>query len=116
MINARKLVLAATAGALTFGFAAETFAAEVTWNVSLWGSRRAFTENVEFLAERVAKESNGRFEIKMHYGEALSKARENLDGIPIGAFEMAQVCASYHPDKNPTLTVLELHLPRCLRP
>src|SRR5690606_12985196 len=33
---------------------------------------------------------------------------ENLDGIAIGAFEMAQICAGYHPDKNPTLTVLEL--------
>ena len=108
MITARKLAVAATAGALAFGFAAESFAADVTWNVSLWGNRRAFTENVEYLAERVAKESNGRFEIKLHYGAALSKARENLDGISIGAFEMAQICASYHADKNPTLTVLEL--------
>ena len=108
MINARKLAFAATAGALAFGLAGEAFAADVTWNVSLWGNRRAFTENVEFLAERVAKESNGRFEIKLHYGEALSKTRENLDGISIGAFEMAQICASYHADKNPTLTVLEL--------
>ncbi|PTW62397.1 TRAP-type C4-dicarboxylate transport system substrate-binding protein [Breoghania corrubedonensis] len=108
MINARKLAIAATTGALAFGFAAEAFAAEVTWNVSLWGNRRAFTENVEYLAERVAKESNGRFEIKLHYGASLSKARENLDGISIGAFEMAQICASYHADKNPTLTVLEL--------
>jgi TRAP-type C4-dicarboxylate transport system substrate-binding protein len=38
----------------------------------------------------------------------LSKNRENLDGISIGAFEMAQFCAGYHRDKNPTITVLEL--------
>ena len=34
--------------------------------------------------------------------------RENLDGISIGAFEMAQFCAGYHADKNPSITVLEL--------
>jgi TRAP-type C4-dicarboxylate transport system substrate-binding protein len=38
----------------------------------------------------------------------LSKNRENLDGISIGAFEMAQFCSAYHPDKNPTLMVLDL--------
>ncbi|MEM9257978.1 MAG: TRAP transporter substrate-binding protein DctP, partial [Pseudomonadota bacterium] len=34
--------------------------------------------------------------------------RENLDGIEIGAFEMAQFCAGYHRDKNRAITVLEL--------
>ena len=32
----------------------------------------------------------------------------NLDGISIGAFEMAQFCAGYHADKNRAITVLEL--------
>ena len=31
-----------------------------------------------------------------------------MDGISIGAFEMAQFCAGYHPDKNRVVTVLEL--------
>ncbi|MCT4654184.1 MAG: TRAP transporter substrate-binding protein DctP [Cohaesibacter sp.] len=56
----------------------------------------------------VKAKTNGSFEIKLHYGAALSKSRENLDGISIGAFEMAQFCASYHADKNPSITVLEL--------
>ncbi len=108
MIKVSKLATGVSVAALAFAFTAEAFAADVTWNVSLWGKRRAFTEHVEYLAEKVAEASNGRFEIKLHYGEALSKSRENLDGIAIGAFEMAQFCASYHADKNPTLTVLEL--------
>ncbi|MFD1695364.1 C4-dicarboxylate TRAP transporter substrate-binding protein [Roseibium aestuarii] len=103
-----KAVVAASASALALIFATETFAADVTWNVSLWGKRRAFTENVEKLAEEVAARTDGKFELKLQYGEALSKSRENLDGISFGAFEMAQICASYHPDKNPSLTVLEL--------
>ncbi|CAI8220001.1 MAG: Solute-binding protein [Arcobacter lacus] len=38
----------------------------------------------------------------------MSKSKENLDGISIGAFEMAQFCSFYHKGKNPTITVTEL--------
>ncbi|MQQ07934.1 C4-dicarboxylate ABC transporter substrate-binding protein [Epibacterium sp. SM1979] len=91
--------------ALTVAFAGEAMAAE--WNVSLWGKRRAFTEHVEKLAELVDQKTNGEFTLNISYG-GLSKNRENLDGIEIGAFEMAQFCAGYHRDKNPSITVLEL--------
>lgn len=81
--------------------------AATEWNVSLWGKRRAFTENVEKLAELVEQKTNGEFKLKLSYG-GLSKSRENLDGISFGAFEMAQFCSFYHTDKNPTITVTEL--------
>ena len=96
-----KIVLVAVAGALS------TEAAAIEWNVSLWGSRRAFTEHVERLAELVDEKTGGDFTLNLSYG-GLSSNRENLDGISIGAFEMAQFCAGYHGDKNPTITVLEL--------
>lgn len=102
----RKMVVLGTAACLGLGFAGEAFALE--WNVSVWGKRRAFTEHIEKLAELVKEKTNGEFTLNLAYGEALSKSRENLDGISIGAFEMAQFCASYHADKNPTLSVLEL--------
>ncbi|MCI4666312.1 MAG: C4-dicarboxylate TRAP transporter substrate-binding protein [Neomegalonema sp.] len=102
----KRTIAAAFCGLAAFGFVAEA-AAKTTWNVSLWGKRRAFTEHVEKLAELVAERSGGEFELKISYG-GLSKNRENLDGISIGAFEMAQFCAAYHPDKNPTLMVLDL--------
>ncbi len=86
-------------------FCSEAFAVE--WNVSLWGKRRAFTEHVEKLAELVSEKTGGEFTLNLSYG-GLSKNKENLDGISIGAFEMAQFCAGYHRDKNPTITVLEL--------
>ncbi len=79
----------------------------VEWNVSLWGSRRAFTEHVEKLAELVDQKTEGRFTLNLSYG-GLAPSRENLDGIAEGAFEMAQFCSGYHPEKNPTVTVLEL--------
>ena len=90
---------------IIFCFITETFAAE--WNVSVWGKRRAFTEHIEKLAELVSDKTNGEFTMNISYG-GLSKNRENLDGISIGAFEMAQFCAGYHPDKNRVVTVLEL--------
>ncbi|HAQ45788.1 MAG TPA: C4-dicarboxylate ABC transporter substrate-binding protein [Rhodobacter sp.] len=96
-----KLAIAA----VVTSFASQALATE--WNVSLWGKRRAFTEHVEKLAELVSEKTNGSFTLNISYG-GLSKNTENLDGISIGAFEMAQFCSSYHPDKNPTLMVLDL--------
>jgi len=101
----RTLVTRTALVALAAAFATE--AAAVEWNVSVWGKRRAFTEHVEKLAELVSEKTNGEFTMNISYG-GLSKNRENLDGISIGAFEMAQFCAGYHADKNRVITVLEL--------
>ncbi|MCG3268738.1 C4-dicarboxylate ABC transporter substrate-binding protein [Yoonia sp. I 8.24] len=79
----------------------------VTWDVSVWGRRRAFTENVEKLAELVSEKTGGEFTLNVDYG-GLAQSNRNLDGIAAGDFEMAQFCAGYHPEKNPSLMVLEL--------
>ncbi|MEM6728686.1 MAG: C4-dicarboxylate TRAP transporter substrate-binding protein [Pseudomonadota bacterium] len=100
------LLSRACVAAIIAAFGAEAAATE--WNASLWGKRRAFTEHVEKLAELVSEKTNGEFTINIAYGETLSRNRENLDGIEIGAFEMAQFCAGYHRDKNQVITVLEL--------
>ncbi|MEM7630985.1 MAG: C4-dicarboxylate TRAP transporter substrate-binding protein [Pseudomonadota bacterium] len=100
-----KYAVGAVVGAISCTFALEAAATE--WNVSVWGKRRAFTEHVEKLAELVSEKTGGDFTMNISYG-GLSKNRENLDGISIGAFEMAQFCAGYHRDKNRVITVLEL--------
>ncbi|MEN2494636.1 MAG: Solute-binding protein [Hyphomicrobiaceae bacterium hypho_1] len=100
-----RTLLGASAFVMLAMYASNAYTAE--WNVSLWGKRRAFTEHVHKLAELVEKKTDGRLKLKISYG-GLSKARENLDNISFGAFEMAQFCASYHEDKNPSITVLEL--------
>ncbi len=100
-----KLLSGALASVVAVGFVAEASATE--WNASVWGKRRAFTEHVEKLAELVSEKTGGEFTINVSYG-GLSKPKENLDGISIGAFEMAQFCAGYHRDKNRAITVLEL--------
>lgn len=100
-----KFATVAVGAAMSFAMCSTAMATE--WNVSVWGKRRAFTEHVEKLAELVAEKTGGEFTLNISYG-GLSKNKENLDGISIGAFEMAQFCAGYHADKNPSITVLEL--------
>lgn len=81
---------------------------KVSWNFSTWGKKRAFTVGIEKLSELVAARTGGNFKIKVHLGAALSKSRENLDGIKLGAFQMAHFCNFYHPGKNPAFMVLAL--------
>lgn len=114
-MNTTALVaaIALVAGTFTTPASSTAVAAEVegpklNWNLSTWGKRRAFTEGAEAMIEHIKSKTDGQFDIKIHYGGALSKPRENLDGISLGAFEMGMFCASYHPDKNRSVTVLEL--------
>jgi TRAP-type C4-dicarboxylate transport system substrate-binding protein len=106
----KKIIIVSS---LIASFSIGEILASTQWNVSLWGKRRAFTEHVEKLAELVEKKSNGDFKLNISYG-GLSKSRENLDGISIGAFEMAQFCSFYHKKKNPSITVTELPFSRDL--
>lgn len=103
-MNVKPLLFATS---VSLALIATEIQAATEWNVSLWGKRRAFTENVEKLATLVNQKTNGEFKLKISYG-GLSKSKENLDGISFGAFEMAQFCSFYHKDKNPTITVTEL--------
>jgi TRAP-type C4-dicarboxylate transport system substrate-binding protein len=109
----KKMNKVALVSALTLSFVASDAFSATEWNVSLWSKRRAFTEHVEKLAELVAAKTNGDFKLNISYG-GLSKNKENLDGIAIGAFEMAQFCSFYHAAKNPTITVTELPFTRDL--
>jgi TRAP-type C4-dicarboxylate transport system substrate-binding protein len=101
----KHLTTTAIGAVLSLSFVGEALATE--WNVSVWGQRRAFTEHIHYLADAVSEATAGEFTMNISYG-GLSNNRENLDGISIGAFEMAQFCAGYHPDKNRAITVLEL--------
>lgn len=81
---------------------------KLRWDLSLWGRSRPGTRIADALSESLKEYTGGNWTLNVHYGEALSKARENLDGISIGAFEAAMVCNFYHPRKNPGLMVLSL--------
>ena len=106
----KRFLIAGTALALLSGAAqaAEVEGPKLTWNMSLWGKPRAFTAGIEKLSELVKEKTGGNWEIVIHYGAALSKSRENLDGLAVDAFEGAMMCNFYHPKKNPALMVLTM--------
>jgi TRAP-type C4-dicarboxylate transport system substrate-binding protein len=108
--------VAASAFALLMGVSAPISSAdaqmvegpEVTWRVSLWGKRRAFTESLEFISKTVKERTGGKFKFQLYYGEQLSKSKENLDSVAVGAIDAALVCQSYHPGKLPAANVLDM--------
>ena len=81
---------------------------KLVWDVSLWGKPRAGTVVVDALAAQIEAKTGGDWQLRLHYGETLSKARENLDGLAIDAFQAAMICNFYHPRKNPALMALTL--------
>jgi TRAP-type mannitol/chloroaromatic compound transport system substrate-binding protein len=106
---ATPLVAGSLIALMVTGAAAQTVdGPAVNWNFSTWGKQRAFTVGIETVAKLVAERTGNKFQIKVHYGEALSKDRENLDGIKIGAFQMAHFCNFYHPGKNPAWMVFTM--------
>ncbi len=107
MQGTRTCIAAALAAALA-ALSAPAAAQKVEWKFSSWGNPRAFTKGIEVLAETVAKQSGGNFTITIGMGEQFSKARENLDGIKLGAIDGAHFCNFYHPGKNPAFMVFSL--------
>jgi TRAP-type C4-dicarboxylate transport system substrate-binding protein len=81
---------------------------KVSWNASVWGPPRPVTSGLDEVSKVVEAETGGKFTIKVHYGEALSKGIDNLDNIKLGAFEVALICTGYHPGKHPSINVLDL--------
>ena len=108
-IGATGLALLAALGLAASGaHAAEVAGPKLNWDVSLWGKKRAFTAGVERLSALVKEKTGGNWTIKLHYGGALSKSRENLDGLSVDAFQAAMFCNFYHPKKNPALMSLTM--------
>jgi TRAP-type C4-dicarboxylate transport system substrate-binding protein len=81
---------------------------KITWNVALWGGERDWTRPLHKYVKDMEKLTNGRWQIKLHYGSVLSPSKEHLDGLKAGLFEACQFCASYAPGKTPLQTVFEL--------
>lgn len=94
------------AAALMTLTAATAQAQEVSWDLALLGSP-AFRVAGESFAEYINENSDGKMKITVHNG-TLSPSREILDNLSIGAFELGYVISSYHPGKNPLMSVLDL--------
>ncbi|WP_077212148.1 TRAP transporter substrate-binding protein DctP [Bacillus dakarensis] len=80
----------------------------IEWDLSLWGGPREWTTTVEDWAEEMNKRTEGRWKITIHYGEAISSATDNLQGIEDGLFEAAAVAPMYTPGVLPLNEVIGL--------
>jgi TRAP-type C4-dicarboxylate transport system substrate-binding protein len=106
---ATRIVSAVTALAMAMVITvAVVDAQEVNWKAALFGPPRAVTMPLDWFAKQVAEKTGGKVKIELVYGEALAKATEMPEGLRGGAFEVAQLCASYYPGKMPLWTVFDL--------
>ena len=80
---------------------------KLEWKLATWGKPRAFTAGVELLARHVSERTGGKFTITIGYG-TLGGEKEILDILSAGGLQMTQMCSSYHPDKHPAYTGLDL--------
>ena len=88
--------------------AAKVDGPKVNWDLSTWGAKRTATAGTEELARLVSEATDGNFAIKIHYGETLGPIREALDGLSVGAFQIAFTCTAYTPGKLPTFDGISL--------
>lgn len=110
--NGIGAVLCAAAAAAGLGGAPQALAQavdgpKVDWKLATWGKPRAFTAGVELLAKHVAERTGGKFTITIGYG-TFGGEKEILDILSAGGLQMTMMCSSYHPDKHPGYTGLDL--------
>lgn len=114
----RISVPALAASALVTGAAAALVAAplahaqavdgpKVEWRLATWGKPRAVTAGIELLAKQVGERTGGKFNITIGYG-TFGGERELLDILSAGGLQSTMICSSYHPDKHPAYTGLDL--------
>jgi hypothetical protein len=94
----KHLTTTAIGAVLSLSFVGEALATE--WNASLWGSAPRLHRARREAGRTGGARSPAASSPSTSATAACRTTRENLDGISIGAFEMAQFCAGYHPDKN----------------
>ena len=80
---------------------------KVEWKYATWGKPRAITAGVEALAKHVGERTGGKFNITIGYG-TFGGEREVLDILSSGGLQASMICTSYHPDKSPAYTALDL--------
>jgi TRAP-type C4-dicarboxylate transport system substrate-binding protein len=80
---------------------------KVTWKVGAWGKPRAASKGVDTLAAYVKEQTGGKFIINVGYG-SYGEPKELLDLLSVGALEATNMCSSYHPEKHPAYTALDL--------
>ncbi len=104
-----RLAIAASILSLTATgvFAQAVDGPKVEWKLGSWGKPRAITAGIELLAKQMSERTGGKFVINIGYG-TFGGERELLDILNAGGIQASMICSSYHPDKMPAYTALDL--------
>jgi TRAP-type C4-dicarboxylate transport system substrate-binding protein len=100
-------LLAATALLAAPALAQTVDGPKVDWKLATWGKPRAFTSGIETLANHIKERTGGKFTITIGYS-TFGGEKEILDILNSGGLQMTTICSSYHPDKHPAYTGLDL--------
>ena len=106
----KRLLLAASAAII---LAAGSTSAQtvdgpkINWKMGSWGKPRAVTAGQEMLKKHVEEKTGGKFTITIGY-ESFGGPKELLDLLKVGGLQATLFCSSYHPDKTPGYTALDL--------
>jgi len=76
---------------------------KVAWNFNMFGIKRAATWGQEELARQLEEATGGNFTMRIHYGDALGPARESIDALKIGAYDMSLIATGFTPGKLPVM-------------
>ena len=101
------LVALAFAGTETAAVAQTVDGPKVNWRLGAWGKPREVTRGFETVKEYVEKKTGGKFSITIGF-ESFGGPKELLDLVKIHSLQSSMFCASYHPDKTPANTALDL--------
>jgi TRAP-type mannitol/chloroaromatic compound transport system substrate-binding protein len=66
------------------------------------------TKGTEAVSKYLDEKTGGQWQLKIHYGGAISPPKQNLDNVKRGAIQGGTVCTGYHPGKNPMGSVGDL--------
>ena len=81
---------------------------EIKWNFAQWGGPRHWTSYLDKWAEDMNTQTNGQWQIKIHYGAVLAKQADFPDAVRDGLCEGATLYSIFTPGKLPLCTVLGL--------
>lgn len=110
MMKATRTGIAAAAAALLAtpaAWAQSVDGPKVDWKIATWGKPRAFTAGIEKMRDYVKERTGGKFNITIGYS-TFGGEREILDILSGGGLQATTICSSYHPDKHPAYTGLDL--------
>jgi TRAP-type mannitol/chloroaromatic compound transport system substrate-binding protein len=104
---AAVMLVLAFAGFETVAIAQTVDGPKVNWRLGAWGKSRAVTKGFETVKKYVEEKTGGKFSITIGF-ESFGGPKELLDLVKVHSLQMSMYCASYHPDKTPANTALDL--------